>query len=90
MANTKSKSSAKRANQSLVRNALNKPIKTKMLTMIKNIVKNVELKDFEKANSYHSIAQKSIDKAVNKGIIHKKNGARKKSRITRLISSISK
>lgn len=88
MSNTRQ--STKRAKQSLLRNARNKPIKTRMLTMIKNIVKNVEIKDLEKAKSYHPIAQKSIDKAVNKGIIHKKNGARKKSRITRLIASISK
>jgi len=61
-------------------------IKTLKKNIVKKIVKNettdiqLSLKDF----------CSSVDKAANKGILHKKNAARKISRISKKISFITK
>ncbi len=72
------KSALKRAKQNPVKNMRNKSIKTK----IKNAVKAVrEATLVDSANAFVA-AQSAIDKAVKKGVLHKKTGARKISRLS--------
>ena len=80
------KSSKKRAKQAIVRQDHRKQFKTKMLTMVKNIIKWVEGGEVDKAKAHFDEAQKAIDTAAKKNIIHKKTAARKKSRIARVIA----
>ena len=84
------KSSKKRAKQTIVRTNRRKEFKTKMLTMVKNIIKWVQSGDTEKAKEHFDEAQKAIDTAAKKNIIHKKTAARKKSRIAKAINSYNK
>lgn len=81
------KSAKKRVKQAAKTQERKREFKTRMLTMIKNIVKFVQLGEVEKAQSFHAEAQKSIDTAAKKNIIHKNNANRKKARIARVIAS---
>ena len=83
------KSAIKRARQNESRRIRNKSVKTR----VKNIVKGVRLavseKSEEAALSELDIAKSIIDKAVKKGVIHKKTASRKISRLSRLVNTIS-
>ena len=77
------KSAIKRARQNEIRRSRNKSTKTK----IKNIVKTYQLASKEtpgeKANEKLNQAKSIIDRAAQKGVIHKKTAARKISRLTK-------
>ena len=83
------KSALKRAKQNLDRQMRNRSTKTR----IKKVVKDVRLAATETtkevAASKLNAAQSSIDKAAKKGVIHKKTAARKISRLSRLVNTIS-
>lgn len=81
------KSAKKRAKLSEVFRERNLSYKTRMLTMIKNIIKWVKDGDVEKAKHHFDEAQQAIDMAAKRNIIHKNNAARKKSRIALAIAS---
>ncbi len=73
--------------QTIKRNERNKHYKSQMLTLFKNIGKWIKEGSVAKALSFFSEAQKTIDTAAKKNIIHKSNADRKKSMITRLINT---
>lgn len=83
------KSAIKRARQNESRRIRNKSVRTR----VKNIVKGVRLavseKSEEAALSELDTAKSIIDKAVKKGVIHKKTASRKISRLSRLVNTIS-
>ena len=83
------KSAIKRARQNESRRIRNKSVKTR----VKNIVKGVRLavseKSEEAALSKLDTTKSIIDKAVKKGVIHKKTASRKISRLSRLVNTIS-
>lgn len=81
------KSAKKRARQTIVKSAQNKHFKTRMLTMVKNIISWVQGGEIEKAKEHFDEAQKAIDTAAKKNIIHKNTAARKKSRIAKAIQT---
>lgn len=83
-----SASSTKRTRQNIVRNKHNSQIKAKMRTFIKKISKSIASKDKAKAQKEFIAMQKNIDKTVSKGLIHKNQAARKKSRIIAQIKNI--
>jgi small subunit ribosomal protein S20 len=64
----------------------NKMIKTRVKNVIKNVLTAVSSKD--KAASAIALrdATKVIDKAATKGVLHKNNASRKKSRLTKLVN----
>lgn len=82
------KSAEKRARQNEKRRLRNKAVKTR----IKHITKEVRLASAESAKDAAmdkmNAAQSLIDKAVKKGVIHKKTAARKISRLSRLVNTI--
>ncbi|MDX1708357.1 MAG: 30S ribosomal protein S20 [Desulfobacterales bacterium] len=82
------KSAEKRARQNEKRRLRNKAVKTR----IKHITKNVRLASAEEskqdAMAKMKAAQSLIDKAVKKGVIHKKTAARKNSRLSKLVNTI--
>ena len=63
--------------------------KAAMRTAIKQVEKLVEAKDAEKAQEALKESIKLIDKAVQKGIIHKNNGDRQKSRLMKKVNELS-
>jgi len=73
------KSSAKRDQLAKLRNARNKAEKSALKTTIKKFDTAVAEGDREAAATTYKAAVKSVDRAVSKGLIHKNNGARKKS-----------
>lgn len=81
-------SATKRARQSLMRNKHNSQIKAKIRTLIKKVLLSIKNKEKEKAQQDFATMQKNIDKVVNKGLIHKNQAARKKSRLSNKIKQI--
>lgn len=78
MANIKSKEkNIKRIEKATARN---RAIKSRMRTAIKAAKIAILAKDAN-ASTLISNAQKEIDKAVSKGVLHKNTGARKASRL---------
>lgn len=70
----------KRARQAKKRRMRNLAMKSRIKTFKKRVL---EKRNEEALREYYSV----IDKAVKKGVIHKNTGARKKSRMAKLIAS---
>lgn len=66
----------------------NKMVRSRSKTSVKKVLSAVEAKDKEVAAASLSAAVSDIDKAAKKGIYHKNNAARKKSRLARLVNEI--
>ncbi len=75
------KSAAKRARQNINRNARNRTVRSALRTAIKNFLALVAEKNLEAAAVNYPVVQKTIDKAVTKGVLHRNTAARKKSRL---------
>ncbi len=75
------KSAKKRARQNLKRRARNRYYKTTARTYIKKARALIAAGEFEQAEEVVRLAEKALDKAAQKGIIHKNNAARRKSRL---------
>ena len=61
------------------------------MSNLKTAIKKVtSATDYEKAEVDYRAAVKQIDKAASKGLIKKNTAARRKSRITRHLSSLTK
>jgi small subunit ribosomal protein S20 len=87
MANIESQK--KRNRQTEKRYARNKAIRSELKTREKNVMAAVEAGDTAKAEELLRIAQKQIDMAVTKGVLHANTAARRKSRLTRRVRSVS-
>jgi small subunit ribosomal protein S20 len=59
-----------------------------MRTYVKHVVKAIEKGDLEAAKAAFQAAQPMIDKAANKGLIHKNTAARQKSRLSSKIKQL--
>ena len=86
MANIKS---AKKRIKVIAKKTLrNKMIKSRTKTAIKKVVVAVGGGDKEAANAALLQAVSSIDRACSKGVYHRNNAARKKSRLTKMVNKI--
>ena len=86
MANIKSQ--IKRNRQNEQRRLRNKAVKSEIRTRVKAAVRTAETGDESSADALR-LAVKRIDKAATKGIIHKNQAARRKSRLMKRITSAS-
>lgn len=84
MPNTKT--ALKRMKQSRERRIRNKAVKTRIKTEVKYFLNSLKKGDRQEAEKYLSSAKRIIDKAANKGVIHKNEAARKKSRLTKMLN----
>ncbi len=75
------KSALKRVRQTAKRTAHNRSMRADLRTNIKKFRLLNENGNPEQASDAYTNVQKSIDKAVTKGIMHKRTGARYKSRL---------
>jgi len=83
------KSAIKRAKQNISRRIRNQSSKTRIKNLVKQIRLASEEKSKEVASNLLGSAQSVIDRGVKKGVIHRKTGSRKLSRLTKLVNSIS-
>ena len=81
------KQQIKRDRQDLKRREINSRNKSKMRTLIKNVLSET---DPEKAKNLYKKAVAFIDKMASKKLIHKNNAARQKSKITNHLNSLNK
>ncbi|EPR30438.1 30S ribosomal protein S20 [Alkalidesulfovibrio alkalitolerans DSM 16529] len=82
------KSALKRHKQSLVRNARNRAMKTRVKNAIKAVREAVTLGDKEKATVALKAATSVLDKAATKKVIHWRNAGRKVSRLSVAVSKL--
>ncbi|MEZ5424391.1 MAG: 30S ribosomal protein S20 [Pyrinomonadaceae bacterium] len=83
------KSAEKRVRQTTKRNAINRSNRSKLRTSIKKLRAAVAANDKAGAAELLTPTVSLIDKAVNKGIIHKNTAARYKSRLTKHANALS-
>ena len=75
------KSALKRVRQTVKHTAHNRSMRADLRTKIKKFRLLQETGNLEKARDAYTNVQKNIDKAVTKGVLHKRTGARYKSRL---------
>ncbi len=86
MANIKSQMKRNRQNEKA--RMRNKSVRSEMKTRVKQTLEAIEDPSADAAEAYQ-LAQKRIDEAVSKGVLHKKTAARKKARLARRVNSAS-
>ena len=79
------KSAQKRARQTKKRTERNKIYKSKIKTVVKNVL---SAKTKEKGETELKKTASTLDRMATKGIIHKNNAANKKSRLTRFVNKL--
>jgi small subunit ribosomal protein S20 len=82
------KSALKRSKQSKEKRLRNRNVKSNLKTTMKAVSAAIEEKDPKKAQEVLSQVTPVINKAASKGVIHKKNAARKISRLTRKVNAL--
>ena len=65
----------------------NQRVRTALKTYVKNVRVAIAAGDEEKAKQSMQLAQKYVDKAVEHGVIHKNQGARRKARIAQQLAT---
>lgn len=83
------KSALKRINVNETKRERNKAIKSNMRTHIKRVEHLIAEKDVENAKAAFQTTTQVIDKAVQKGVIHKNNGNRQKARLAKKLNEVS-
>jgi len=82
------KSAIKRAKQNIKRRLHNASMRSMMRSHIKNVLKAIESGDLTAANSAYANAQVVVDKATNKGLVHKNKAARIKRRLVNKVKQL--
>ena len=68
--------------------AQNASFRTSLKTAMKNVEKAVASNNLVEAEAAFNIANQKLDKAITKGVLHKNNVARHKSRLTLLVNTL--
>lgn len=82
------KSAIKRVDTNNKKRAQNQHVKSTMRSSIKNVESLIEANDLEGAKKAFQDVSQKIDKTVQRGIIHKNNGNRQKSRLALKIKQL--
>jgi len=82
------KSALKRIKTSALQTARNRRVKSTVKTAVKKF-QEAAGKGLENTRETYEKAQKTLDKAVTKGVLHKNSAARKKSRLAKKLNSLS-
>lgn len=83
------KSAEKRVRQTIKRNEINRSNRSKLRTQIKKLRGALAAADKKQSGELLNPTVSTIDKAVNKGLIHKNTAARYKSRLTKHVSELA-
>jgi small subunit ribosomal protein S20 len=84
------KSSVKRERQNEKRRVRNRTYKSKARTLIKKAFIIIEEGNIDNAKAATLDAVKALDKAAAKGVIHKNNASRRKSRLMTRLATLEK
>lgn len=84
------KSSERSVKTDAERRSRNFAVKSAVKTISRKVAESVEAGKADEAKDLLTKASSAIDKAVVKGVIHKKAAARKKSRLAHKINAIAK
>lgn len=66
----------------------NVAVRSEVKTLIRNVSEAVATADKEKVTDALRLASKKLDKAVSKGVLHKKNAANRKSAIAKKVNAL--
>ena len=83
------KSAEKRVRQTVKRNAINTSNKSRLRTQIKKLRAALAAGNKELSQDLLTPTISTIDKAVNKGILHRNTAARYKSRLTSHVNALA-
>jgi small subunit ribosomal protein S20 len=83
------KSAEKRIRQNARRNEINRSNRSKLRTQIKKLRSAIAGSDKNVSTELLNPTVSVIDKAVNKGLIHRNTAARYKSRLTKHVAELS-
>jgi small subunit ribosomal protein S20 len=83
------KSAEKRVRQNEKRNAVNTSNKSRLRTQIKKLRTALAAGDKSQSQELLNPTISTIDKAVNKGVLHKNTAARYKSRLTSHVNDLA-
>ena len=83
------KSAEKQVRQNAKRNEINRRNRSKLRTQIKKLRGALVSTDKKQSSELLNPTVSLIDKAVNKGLIHKNTAARYKSRLTKHVSELA-
>ena len=83
------KSAEKRVRQTAKRNAINRSNRSELRTKIKGLRSAIAHNDKQVSGESLGSTVSMIDKAVNKGLIHKNTAARYKSRLTKHVAKMA-
>ena len=87
MANIKSQKKRNRQNEK--RGERNKTVRTALKTSTKKVRVAIAAGEAEGATALQHEAARALDKAVSKGIVHRRTAARRKSRLAKAVSSVA-
>ncbi len=82
------KSNIKRNRQNIRLNERNSAIRSELKTRAKQALDAAEAGDAAKAEELLHLAQKRIDMAATKGVLHRKTASRRKSRLTAQVRTL--
>lgn len=82
-------SALKRSRQNLKRRFRNKSVKTRVKKLTKQVRLAVNENSSEAAGAQLNTAKSVIDNASKKGVIHRKTAARKISRLSKFVNTLS-
>lgn len=83
------KSALKKMRQDEVRRLRNKSYKTRLKNVVKTVETALTAGNKEQAEQAFQEAVPIIDRVASKGVIHKNNAARKKSRLAKQVNALS-
>ncbi|MCE2490911.1 MAG: 30S ribosomal protein S20 [Anaerolineae bacterium] len=83
-----SKSAQKRIRQNGKRQLRNRSHRNRARTLVKRARLEIEGGDVSSAEEATHVAMRDLDKAASKGVIHKRNAARRKSRLMKRLNAL--
>ena len=83
------KSAEKRVRQTERRNEVNRRNRSRLRTQIKSLRAAIEAGNQDEAKSLLALTVSVIDKAIQKGVLHRNAAARYKSRLTSTVNGMS-
>ena len=84
------KSAIKRNRQNEKRRQHNRVYRGSARTFVRNALATIESGDVEASREATMFAVKALDKAAQKGVIHKNNASRRKSRLMKKLAALEK
>ena len=84
-----SKQAIKRLRQAARRNLRNRIVKSEIKTYTKKVLAAVESGNAQTAGEFLRVAQAKLDKAVQKGVLHKNTVSRRKSLLASKVATLS-